>query len=190
MSTSLKITLGIVGLLLALIISVAGISAMSYVNATNYGAKTEATLNGAYDESKNVLAQYQQKIGEAAQIPAMYKDDFKEIVNASMQGRYGANGSKATMQWLKEHDIKIDSAMYTKLQNLIEGGRKDFELSQKRMIDIRVGYDANLNYFWRGMWLRIAGFPKVDMAKFQPVTTDTVEQAFKDHKETGPLKLR
>lgn len=180
----------IAAILLSLIVAVVAIVAVSYISANNYGVQVEANLKAARDNNKNILAQYQQKITEAAQVPSMYKDDFKEIVNASMQGRYGPNGSKAMFQWLQEHDIKIDSAMYTKLQSMIEGGRKDFELGQTRMIDIRKGYEAQLGYFWRGMWLRIAGFPKVDMKEFQPVVTDRVEEVFAAGKESAPIKLR
>ena len=58
------------------------------------------------------------------------------------------------------------------------------------MIDIRRGYETQLNYFWRGMWLRIAGFPKLNLDEYQPVVTDRVENTFKNNKENGPLKLR
>jgi hypothetical protein len=40
------------------------------------------------------------------------------------------------------------------------------------------------------MWLRIAGFPKVDMTKFKPIVTDAVQDIYKKGKEAGPMKLR
>jgi hypothetical protein len=120
----------------------------------------------------------------------MYKDDFKEIISADVQGRYGKDGSKATFQWLKEHDVALDSAMYKKVQQLIESYRDEFKNSQTKMIDVRRQYEAEQGLLWRGMWLRIAGFPKVDMSKFKPIVTDAVQEIYKNGKESGPMKLR
>lgn len=181
----------IVGIgMLSFIVIVFLIAATSYISANNYGAGIEAQLNAEYDNNQNVLAQGQQKVLEAAQVPSMYKDDFKEIIAADVQGRYGKDGSKATFQWLKEHDIALDSAMYKKIQQLIESYRDEFKNSQTKMIDVRRQYETAQGYFWRGLWLRIAGFPKVDMSKFKPIVTDSVQEIYKNGKESGPMKLR
>ena len=185
-STGAVIGLGLVGFILAIII----VAFTSYVGANNYGARIEAQLNAEYDNNQNILAQGQQKVMEAAQVPSMYKDDFKEIISADVQGRYGKDGSKATFQWLKEHDVALDSSMYKKIQQLIESYRDEFKNSQTKMIDVRRQYEAEQGLFWRGMWLRIAGFPKVDMTKFKPIVTDAVQEIYKNGKESGPMKLR
>lgn len=187
MSTGLKVGLA---LLIGLIILPIIIAVTSYISANNYGAKVEADLRAARDDNQNILAQYQQKILEAAQVPDMYKNDLKEVISAAMTGRYGDNGSGAMMQWIQENNLSFDSKIYTNIQDLIAGGRKDFERGQSRMIDIRKGYDAQLSYFWRGLWLRIAGFPKINLDEYKPVVTDRVEEVFKTGKEKEPLKLR
>lgn len=164
--------------------------AVSYISANDYGSAVESQLKAARDNNKNILAQYEQKILEAAQVPEMYKNDLKEVVLADVQGRYGASGSKANMQWFKERDLPFDSAMHKKMQQLIEAGRKDFEVGQTKMIDIRRGYEAQIGFFWRGLWLRIAGFPKINLDEYKPVTTDRTETSFTNGKESGPIKLR
>jgi hypothetical protein len=120
----------------------------------------------------------------------MYKNDFKEVLSSAMTGRYGPDGSKATMQWIQENNLKFDSSMYNKLQDMIAAGRKDFEKGQTRMIDIRRGYETQLGYFWRGTFLRMAGFPKLDLKEYEPVITQRTEDTFKNNKEDAPLKLR
>ena len=115
---------------------------------------------------------------------------LSRIVGDSLRNRYGAGGSQATMQWIKEHDIKFDSALYTKMQQMIEAGRNDFANSQRKMIDVRREYEASLNFFWRGTWLKVAGYPKLDMKEYQPVITGRVETTFVNGKEDAPLKLR
>ncbi len=186
----MKTTTVIVSIILAIFVSIVGIAAVSYIGATNYGASVEAQLKAARDNNRNILAQYEQTIMEASQVPEMYKNDFKEVLTGALQSRYGDGGSKAVFQFIKEHNVDFDSSLYTKIQQLVEYGRKNFEVNQTKMIDIRRGYETQLNYFWRGMWLRIAGFPKLNLEEYQPVVTDRVENTFKNNKENGPLKLR
>ena len=185
-STGAVVGLGFVGLIIALII----VATTSYISANNYGARIEPQLNAEYDNNQNILAQGQQKVLEAAQVPAMYKDDFKELIAADIQGRYGPNGSQATFQWLKERELNVDAQLYRKIQQLVESYRDEFKNSQTKMIDVRRQYEAEQGLFWRGMWLRIAGFPKVDMTKFKPIVTDAVQDIYKKGKESGPMKLR
>ncbi|MGI0075786.1 MAG: hypothetical protein ACREAU_00075 [Nitrosopumilaceae archaeon] len=49
-------------------------------------------------------------------------------------------------------------------------------------------YKTQLDSFWRGFWLARAGYPKIDLEKFQIISTDTVRHDF----ETGrgePIQL-
>lgn len=178
-----KILLGVALSFIGLIMMVVMIAVISYVSANNYGAAIESQLKASRDNNQNILSNYYQKINEAVQVPEMYIEGFKEIIRDSMTGRYGPNGSQATFQWLREHDIKPDASVFTKIQQLIEGGRKDYELGQTRMLDIRAGYETQQGYFWRGFWLRTAGFPKVNMEDFKPIITGEVETAYASGKE-------
>jgi hypothetical protein len=180
----------VVGGMFVFILSIVAIFVISYWTANNYGAKTEAQLKSMRDDNQNILAQYQQKIMEATQVPDMYRDDYKKILEAEMSGRYGADGSKANFQWIQEHALNFDSKLYTNLQEMIAAGRKDFEQGQRRMLDARGKYEGELNTTWRGTFLGMAGYPKIDLKEYQPVITDSVESAFKAGKESAPLKLR
>jgi hypothetical protein len=162
----------------------------SYISANNYGASIESQLNAARENNQNILAQYQQKVLESVQVPDMYKNDLKEILTAEMSGRYGSEGSEAVFQFLQERALNFDSKLYLNLQDVISSGRKDFEKGQTVMIDIKRAYEASLNYFWKGMWLRISGYPKIDLNEYKPVITYRVEEVFKNNKESSPLRLR
>jgi hypothetical protein len=178
--------IAVVGLLLA----VSAVLAITYVDAYNYGNTMEKQLIAVRDNNKNIYAQYTQKVMEAAQVPAMYRDDVTKVVTAALEGRYGPEGSKATFQWLQEQNPTLDSAVYLKIQQLIEAGRNEFQNGQTRLIDVRRSYETSLGFFWQGTWLRIAGYPKIDLGEFKPVTTDQTEKVFEAGKEAGPLKLR
>lgn len=175
---------------LGIILGIAGIAFMSYVSANNYGVQMEAQLKAKYDDNRNILAQYGQKISEMVQVPEMMKNDLKEVVTAAIEGRYGEDGSRATWQWIKEQNPTLDSSVYVNVQRAIEAGRDEFKNSQTGMLDIKRSYETSLGYFWKGLWLRIAGFPKVDLDKYQVISTDRANRAFETGKEDAPLKLR
>jgi hypothetical protein len=75
------------------------------------------------------------------------------------------------------------------MQN-IEGGRKDFEFEQKKLIDIKNEYNIAIGSLYTGTWLRIAGFPKIDLDKYHIISNTATKEVFKNGVETGPIKLR
>lgn len=184
-SAALVAALSFIGLLLL----VGAVCFTGYMSAAGFGADTEANLRKSWGNSQNVLSNYSTKIQEMAQIPDMYKNDLKEVIAAEMSGRYGKEGSQATMQWIKERSQNFDSSLYTKIQQAIEAGRNEFQNSITRVLDIKGIYEANLAYPWRGFWLRAAGYPKENLDKYRPILTDKVEQTFNSGKQ-DPIKLR
>jgi hypothetical protein len=162
----------------------------SYVSAYNYGNRIENQLKAVQQSNKNILAQYGQKVQEAAQVPSMYAEDLNKVLATDLGGRYGKNGSQATFQFLKEHNVSLDPKLYQQIQQIIEAGRDNFENGQNNQIDIKRQYETALGTFWGGMWLKFAGYPKINLDDFRIVSTDRADDAFKNHKEDGPLKLR
>ena len=182
--------------LIAIVVLLGGIALaafLSYKSAYDYGNKMDNQLEAIYDNNKNIYAQGTQTVLEIAQVPTMYAEDFKKIVEADIQGRYGKDGLKATTTFINEHAIKIDGGaveMYKEIQPTIKAFRAKFEANQTKMIDVTRSYKTAQGSLWMGFWLRIAGYPKVDMNKFKPITTDRTENVYNAGKEDGPLKLR
>jgi hypothetical protein len=172
------------------VLAIVLISLVGYVISTNnMGVAIEAGIKAQYEQNKNNLAQYSNKIVEAAQVPAMYRDDYTKVIMASMQGRYGKNGSKAVFQWLKEHNINFDSSLYIKIQQMIDAGRTQFEKEQELLIDKKRQYETVLGIFPRGFVMHFIGFPKINLADYNIVINDYAGEAFKKGKENG-IKLR
>lgn len=174
---------------LGFIVLVAVIGFSSYVSAANNGNRLEKALIAKVDDNQNVYANGTQKIIEIAQVPAMYVDDVTKVTQAAISGRYGADGSKAVFQMLKEQNPQLDASMYKKIQQVIESFRDQFQNNQTQMLDMRRNYETQLDNFWGGMWLRMAGYPKVDMKKFDIVTTDKAAETFRTKRDTG-VQLR
>lgn len=141
----------------------AGVAFFSFVTNYNYGNRAERTIEAEYTDMENILSNYTLKVTEAAQVPEIYKDDVKEIMSEIMSGRYGDEGSKAMFQWIQEKNPSVDVAVYTKLQNIIEAGRDKFENAQTKFIDTKRTYETNLGYLYKGFWLKMAGYPTLDL---------------------------
>lgn len=171
------------------ILGIIGIVAVSYVSAYNTGNKLENTIKATYEDNQNVLAQYSNRIAEAAQIPAMQRDDLTQVVTAALDARYGEEGSQAMFQFIQEQNPQIDSTVYTQLQRMIEAGRIDFANAQTRLIDQKRVYETALGSFWGGTWLRVAGYPKVDLDEYNIVVNARTVEAFETGQEEA-IQLR
>ena len=180
--------IGVISIAAILVVFI-GTIAVSYISAHNYGAKAENTIVSEYENMENILGQYSLKISEAAQVPTMQKNDLRDVFSGAIQARYGKSGSQASMQWIKEQNPSLDQGTYKKLQQMIEAGRNKFENAQTKFIDTKRVYKTSLDYFWKGMWMKVAGFPKIDLSKYAIVSSTHAKETFKTGIDTG-LKLR
>jgi hypothetical protein len=179
--------LGII-LSFALLVLVAIVGVSSYVSAANYGNASEQSLDAKVSDSQNILANYTTSIAEMVQVPEMYKKDLGDIIDKTFKGRYGDDGSKAMVQFIKEQNLNLDPSMYKNIQEKMEAGRNEFKDSQTALIDLKRSYKTSLGSVWEGFWLARAGYPKMDLNKIQPVINDHTDQAFKTHRDEG-IKL-
>lgn len=177
------ISLGIIGSALLLLVVMA-------ISAYNYGIRAEADLRATKKNNENILAQYSQKVREAAQVPDMYVDGLTKVTKEAMSGRYGPDGSKAVFQWIKEQNLQVDSTVYVQLQRMIESGRNEFQTGQTRLLDQKRNYEVGLGVFPRNIFMGMLGFPKLNLDDYNIVTNEYADDAFKSGKEKGPLKLR
>lgn len=164
--------------------------AVNYISYANLGNRTEVSIKAKYRDNENVYANGTQKVMEIAQVPEMYASDLQKVVTAAIQGRYGPNGSQATFQWIKEQGVTIDSSMYTKIQQVIESFRNEFQNAQTALLDRCATYETLRGNVWSGFWLSLAGYPKQDIEKMCAiVTTDKAARTFETKRDTG-IKLR
>ena len=161
-----------------------GITA-TFISYANYGNRTEQALLAKVENNQNIYANGTQKIVEIAQVLTMYKNDVKEVFTAAISGRYGANGSQAMFQFLKEQNPQLDASLYGKIQQVIEAFRNEFQQNQTEMLDMKRSYKTALGQV-PGMWfLSLAGYPKVDLKQFDIVTTDKAAETFRTKRDEG-----
>lgn len=184
-------------ILVGVVAVIALVVAASYVTAYNYGNRAEQTILAVWENNENILAQYGQKIQEAAQVATMQRDDVAAILTGGMDARYGENGSQAVFQWIQEQNPNVGPEVYTKIQQLVEAGRNEFQDAQTRLIDQKRGYRTQLGSLWRGTFLKFAGYPRINIGypigtqdDYEPITTTRAANVFETGVEEGPIQLR
>jgi len=149
--------------IVAVLVILGGTVVGSYVTNANYGNRAEVSIDKEYENLQNILSKYTNLIAEAAQVPTMMKDDMKDVMTSVMVARQGPSGSKAMFQWFKEHQINLSPELYINIQDMMKAGRQEFQNSQTRFIDVKAVYVTNLGYLWKGMWLKMADYPQINV---------------------------
>lgn len=179
----------LVGTVALVLILVVGYFIMG-VSVSNEAARLEAQLKAQYDDNRNVYDNYFKKVKEIAQVPEMYVNDLQKVYKTAIGARYGENGSKAIFQFIREHNPNFDSSMYSRIQQVIEAGRKDFEVAQRMLLDKKSIYLGKLEQFPWGYFARAHGWPKIDLTKIDIVTSDRTEKVFETKRDNETLELR
>lgn len=187
MKSSTKVALAGIAVLFSLFVIVAGIAVSSYIYAYNYGNRTEAQLIAEYDRAQNVLSRTATTVMDVSKVNERYADDLREVIQLSMSGRYGDDGSNATMQWLQEHNISLDSQMYQEINRVVRSGREDFQNAQNRVIDVRRSYTTQLGTLWTGFWMSLAGYPKINLGDYEIILDQTTVERFESGTDSSFL---
>lgn len=185
----MKRTLIVIALIVAIPVIFAFAAFSQYQSAYDYCNALEQSIKAQYRDNENVLAQYSNKIAESVQVPGMQRDDITKVFKEALSARYGADGSKAAMQWIQEQNPNLDTSVYKNIQAMIEAGRNEFGAGQTKLLDLKRNYETYTGSFFGGFWSRMAGFPKIDMSKYDIVSNDHASDSFKTKIEK-PLQLQ
>lgn len=185
MSTSMKM-----GLAFVMAFLLFGLATCSTVISTNNQCvRLENNIKAQHTQNQNNYDSFFKKLKETAQVSDMYASDLKSVYSAAIEGRYGADGSKAVFQFIQEHNPNLDATLYKQIQQVIEAGRNDFENNQKLLIDKKRIYEVYLGEFPSGAISSFMGFPKINLDEYKIVTSAETTDAFKTG-ESAPIKLR
>ena len=169
-------------MVLIVAVVIAALTALYVVSERNGFVHQELGITAAYDSNQAVLDQISQSIQGTNLAAKQYSDVVIKAITAGMSGRYGTNGSQASMQWIKENQQGIDPAVYSKLQQVIEANYATWKAAQVTLRDrVRV-YEGSLQDFPGNMVASLTGFPRrdFDMALYKRmIVTEGTTEAFK-----------
>ena len=132
--------IGGIVLVLGLVFGIYGISTSnSEIKLRNQADAQQESCKAYFDKMWKVL---QQQAGVADE----YKEAFKEIYPALMEGRY-SNGQGKMMSWIQEHNPNFDASLYKRLMNSIEAQREGFFNEQKKLISLNNQHQNLLETF-------------------------------------------
>jgi hypothetical protein len=182
---------GALFLIFALVLGGLGLGYLSFGNTAN---SYEVSIKATYTNNQNVYDNGWKRVLEISQIPAMQADQVKSVYDGVMHGRYGANGSQAMVQVIKEQNPNLDPKLYRKIAQQIEIFHNQFESNQTKLISQKEEYERFLTATTSGrIYNGVAGFlggkyPRIDMDKYGIVTSDETQSAF-DTKRAGALQV-
>jgi len=184
MSNGIKILIGAGAFIVLLVI----ILFSSYIGAFNSGNSQEQGIDGAVKASQTSLSTMTQTVMEMAQVEPMYREALKEVITAGLEGRYGEDGADGLLIAITEaYPGQLDSGLYTRIQDAIESGRRNFADSQNNITSRVQNYKTDLGSFWTGFWLARAGYPRIDLteAKYNPIINNQTRVSFDTGIDTG-----
>lgn len=153
-----------------------GVGSFFQYSNTEIGLRNQI---GAQQKSNEAVFDNTWKIiKQQAGIADNYKDAFKEIYPALMEGRYGNARGGALMSFVKESNPTFDTTLYSKLSNTVEAQRSIFTREQQKLIDINREHDNLLQQFPSSVFL--SSRKPIDIVV---VTSSKTDDVFKSRKE-------
>lgn len=178
-------------------LAIALVFGMSAIGANNSANQMEKSIVAKRDDVDQVLANYGQKLQEAAQVPDMATDDLERVMKAAFEGRYGENGSQAAFQWIQEnYPGQVDPGLYRQIQQIVESGRNDFVAAQRGLIDEKRVYLTSLDTIPGGWLKRMMGYPTINVGykggkdDFKVIITNRAAKARETGREDAPIQIR
>ncbi len=172
--------------LIAILIAVVllGIPVVMFVSAANYGNSAEQTIEGQVKNNQTTLSNMTNQVIEVAKVPGMYAKDLKEIIQAALEGRYGADGigdgGPLLVAITEAYPGQTDPQLYRNIQTVISAKRDEFAADQRALIDRVRAYKTKLGAIPDKWFLGWAGYPQIDLtaAKYNPIISASTVEAF------------
>ena len=135
--------LGIIGIV-GLVVIVGFTIFMMSINYQNQHVTYKQQIKAQKGVCETYFDKMWKVINQKAQVSNEYKEAFKDIYPALIEGRY-SNGGGQLFQFIKEHNPQFDISLYKDLMQSIEKERGRFFEEQKSLIDIDRDHKTFLN---------------------------------------------
>ena len=137
MSKGLIAVLGFFGFVI--LVGIISVSTLFHFRST--AITLEEQVKAQHTANKSNYDNMWKSFKESAQVTDKQAEQFKSVYNDMISGRY-ENDSQVLMKMVQEQNPQLDASVYTKLQNQIIAGRKEFDNNQKKIADIIREYNT------------------------------------------------
>lgn len=156
-----------------IVLGVLALNLLMAIGTYNGFIGQEAGIEAASKKMESSLGAGYKKITSQGLAVDKYGTLFKDAIKAGMSGRYGDDGVKGAMLWIKESNPQLDAKIMQALQDAIEVTFNRFEAAQNELIDrVRV-YKVSLGVFPDNVVAGIFGFPRIDLDQYKEVISST-----------------
>lgn len=111
------------------------------------------------------------------------KQAFKEIYTGLIEGRYSSD-SDMFMKWIQESnpqfDLNATSKLYERLANVIEAGRSEYFMEQKKLVSFKQEHDKYVKKWPNRVFLSDDDILPIDIII---ITSDKTEEIYRTGKE-------
>ena len=132
------IGLGVFGTLLVLF----GMYFATNISYSNEEINQRTSVYAQQDVCKAFQDKMWKTLQQKAQVSSQYKDAFKDIYVAVMDGRYKDGKNDALLRFVTESNPQFDVSLYKSLSDAIETQRQLFFEEQKKLIDMNREYTS------------------------------------------------
>ena len=161
----------IAGVLALLVLVVIGVAMFFSISNSEVGLRNQIVAQ--QDSCKVVFDNTWKIISQKAQVTDKYKDAFKEIYPALMEGRYGNEKGGALAKFVTESNPQLDASVYRDLSSAIEAQRTVFTREQKKLIDLKREHD-NLRTKMPSCWI-VGSRPEI---KIEIITSGKTKETY------------
>ncbi|WP_238357981.1 hypothetical protein [Cohnella zeiphila] len=172
--------LGFIGVVLIIVL----IGAAVIWGHRNTAVALDEQIKAQYLSNQSNYDNMWKRFKEMAQVTDMQADDMKKVYGDIISGRY--QDSSLLFQMVQEQNPRMDSSLYTKLQNEVSAGRTEFDRNQKEVLDQIREYNTFIRK--HVIMNAIFRFKELDGSKYM-ITSDRTSNAFETGKD-DEIKLR
>lgn len=142
------------------ILPVLALSLMTTGCGYNGAVADESGIKAAWEDNMNVRDSMVKQISEAMHIAEQDRESLSEAITAYMTAQNPEDGRGQLMQWTQNAGVQITSENFTRVIDIMEAKRNEFQAANTRLRDKQRAYETSLGALPNGPVLGLIGFPQ------------------------------
>lgn len=169
--------------LTAFVLVIGLVSCQTMMSFNNACVELETSIKSQYEKNQAVYDTAWKSIKETANVADAHSDKLKEIVVASVQGRYGNDQGVLFKAISESNGASLPIDLYSKVQQVVESSRQQFLANQVELVSKKQTYEQHLGTFPNSAYAGFLGYPRIKLDDYAIMTSERTDGAFKSKKD-------